>query len=202
MGLLHRFLLLTAFALLSVFAKAAEFDHTKLSRITEGGYGGRLLRTATMSDDEERGQLMPSFIKSRLTNWRINSWIQNNRPDDYVLRKLKLTGLAEKTLTENPNYKIFQKFKVNGWLKERATTTKAWGDLGLTRFSMYDVHKADGFNTYTHYVIALFKKAKKVDSEEWSRLLRERSVTELVTKTMILRGFARDDQRLRSMLGI
>ncbi|KAG6943750.1 hypothetical protein JG687_00018264 [Phytophthora cactorum] len=130
-----------------------------------------------MSDDEERGQLMPSFIKSRLTNWRINSWIQNNRPDDY-------------------------KFKVNGWLKERATTTKAWGDLGLTRFSMYDVHKADGFNTYTHYVIALFKKAKKADSEEWSRLLRERSVTELVTKTMILRGFARDDQRLRSMLGI
>ncbi|KAG3109249.1 hypothetical protein PI124_g20336 [Phytophthora idaei] len=62
MGLLHRFLLLTAFALLSVFAKAAKFDHTKLSGITEGGYGGRLLRTATMSDDEERGQLMPSFI--------------------------------------------------------------------------------------------------------------------------------------------
>ncbi|KAG3140946.1 hypothetical protein PI124_g20233 [Phytophthora idaei] len=67
---------------------------------------------------------------------------------------------------------------------------------------MDDVHKADGFSTYTHYVMALFKKAQKADSEEWSRLLREGSDTELTTKTMILRIFEKDGQRLRFMLGI
>ncbi|KAG3149063.1 hypothetical protein PC128_g23471 [Phytophthora cactorum] len=144
MNLMYRLLLLTVFALLSMFSKAEEVDHTTISRSTASGDGGTLLRAAIMSDDEEMSLPVPSFIKSRVTNWRINSWIKNRYSDDYVLVKLRLTGLAGKTLTKHTNFKIFQKFKIDGWLKESATTTKAWDHIGLKGLNVAQLKRLTG----------------------------------------------------------
>ncbi|KAG3109718.1 hypothetical protein PI124_g5819 [Phytophthora idaei] len=161
MSLMYRLLLLTVFALLTAFSKAEEVDHTTISRSTASGDGGRLLRAAIMSDDEKMSLPVTSFIKSRVTNLRINSWIKNRYSDDDVLGMLRLTGLTGKPLTEHSNFKIFQKFKIDGWLKESATTTKAWDHLGLTGLTAAQVETADGLGTYVGYVIALNEKTKK-----------------------------------------
>ncbi|KAG6942856.1 hypothetical protein JG688_00017888 [Phytophthora aleatoria] len=130
-----------------------------------------------MSDDEEMSLPVPSFIKSRVTNWRINSWIKNRYSDDY-------------------------KFKIDGWLKESATTTKAWDHLGLTGLTAAQVKTADGRSTYVRYVIALNEKTKNVDVEEWPKLLGGGSPTEMLCKENILKLLGRNELEIRFMLDI
>ncbi|ETI46376.1 hypothetical protein F441_09207 [Phytophthora nicotianae CJ01A1] len=188
MDLMLRFLLLSVFALLSVAVKATEFHHTKISRTDTSGYGGRLLRTARMSDDEARGVLIPG-----LKNWRVTSWIKNGKSDDYVMDKLKLTGLIGRALTEDPNFKYFQKFKVDGWLKKGASTTTAWDDLGLNSIALGEVTKVDTFRIYQQYITELNKKAENIPWDRWSNLFGGGSETELAIKVSILAKLGRTD---------
>ncbi|ETK79501.1 hypothetical protein L915_14654 [Phytophthora nicotianae] len=181
MGLMLRFLLLSVFALLSVAVKATEFHHTKISRTTTSGYGGRLLRTDAMNDDESRGLTMPIGL-------RIKSWIKKGKPDEYVMNKLKLTGLIGRALTEDPNFKYFQKFKVDGWLKKEASTTTAWDDLDI---ALGEVTKVDTFRIYEQYITELNKKAENIHWDQWSNLFGGGSETELVAKVLILKKLGR-----------
>nr|AYP64690.1 secreted RxLR effector Avr1 [Phytophthora infestans]AYP64691.1 secreted RxLR effector Avr1 [Phytophthora infestans]AYP64692.1 secreted RxLR effector Avr1 [Phytophthora infestans] len=201
MGLMHRVLLLATFALLCMHAKAAGFDHDKVPRTVERGGGARQLRTATMSDDEARVSKLPSFIESFVKNRKIESWIQNKVTDDFVLSELKLVRLPGTSLADDPNFKLFQKFKIGGWLEEKATTTKAWENLGLDSLPFDQVSKTDEFKTYTQYVTALNKKASKLDIDQWHGLLSGGSPEELMAKAMILRTLGRDVLERRVMLG-
>ncbi|ETL89066.1 hypothetical protein L917_11930, partial [Phytophthora nicotianae] len=197
MGVMHRFLLLAALTLFIVVVKATEFRHTKMSRPTTSGYGGRLLRTARMSDDEARGVLIPG-----LKNWRVTSWIKNGKSEDYVLNKLHLTNLIGRALTDDPNFKYFQKFKVDGWLKQKASTTAAWDDLGLSTLSVNEITKVDTFRIYEEYIKALNKKAKDIHWSQWSKLLGGGSDTEMAIKVSILTKLGRlDDTDIALMVG-
>nr|UUL91795.1 effector protein Avr1 [Phytophthora infestans]UUL91796.1 effector protein Avr1 [Phytophthora infestans]UUL91797.1 effector protein Avr1 [Phytophthora infestans]UUL91803.1 effector protein Avr1 [Phytophthora infestans] len=201
MGLMHRLLLLATLALLCTLAKAAGFDHAKVPRTVERGGGARQLRTATMSDDEARGWKLRSFIESYLQYRKINNWIKGKVTDDFVLSELNLERLPGKSLAEDPNFKLFQKFKIGGWLEEKATTTKAWENLGLNSLPFDQVSKTDEFKTYTQYVMALNKKANKLDIDQWQGLLSGGSPEELKVKAMILWNLGRNSLERRVMLG-
>nr|UUL91794.1 effector protein Avr1 [Phytophthora infestans] len=201
MGLMHRLLLLATLALLCTLAKAAGFDHAKVPRTVERGGGARQLRTATMSDDEARGWILRSFFESYLKDRKIKNWIKGKVTDDFVLSELKLVRLPGKNLADDPNFKLFQKFKIDGWLEEKATTTKAWENLGLNSLPFDQVSKTDEFKTYTQYVMALNKKASKLDIDQWQGLLSGGSPEELMAKAMILRTLGRDVLERRVMLG-
>ncbi|KAF1785630.1 hypothetical protein GQ600_22368 [Phytophthora cactorum] len=130
-----------------------------------------------MSDDEEMSLPVPSFIKSRVTNWRINSWIKNGYSDDY-------------------------KFKIDGWLKEKCYYNESLGPSWLNRITAAQVKTADGRSTYVGYVIALNEKTKNVDVEEWPKLLGGGSPTEMLCKAIILMLLRRDELEIKFMLDI
>ncbi|KAG7380806.1 hypothetical protein PHYPSEUDO_006766 [Phytophthora pseudosyringae] len=194
MGLMGRFLLLTAFALLTTLARSAD-----------SGAGRQLLRVADATDAEERGLPVPSFIKSGVTKWktnaRVSSWIKKQRSDKYVLTKLGLNGLTGEALTKNANFETFQKFKVGGWLKQRATTTEAWDNLGLDRFTGDEIMKADSFSVFVHYVTTLNNKAKQLNFEKWPPLLGGGSDKELLVKGLLLSTLGRGSIDRSIMLG-
>ncbi|ETL92836.1 hypothetical protein L917_08915 [Phytophthora nicotianae] len=107
--------------------------------------------------------------------------------------KLKLTGLIGRALTEDPNFKYFQKFKVDGWLKKGASTTTAWDDLGLNSIALGEVTKVDTFRIYQQYITELNKKAENIPWDRWSNLFGGGSETELAIKVSILAKLGRTD---------
>ncbi|KAF4038568.1 hypothetical protein GN244_ATG09260 [Phytophthora infestans] len=195
MRFMRLLLLLIAFAMLNI-AKAAELDHTS------SDCGGRQLRTITTNDKEQRSLSIPSAIESGITRWRIKIWMRNKMPDHSVLEKLSLAGVTEKTLTRDPKFKIFQKVKVESWLKEKASTTKVWEKLGLHRLPITDVEKADEFSTFVKYVAALNEKAKNIQFKKWPKPFEGGSPEEMAAKSYILKKLKRNDIDRRIMLGV
>ncbi|KAF4135310.1 hypothetical protein GN958_ATG15498 [Phytophthora infestans] len=128
--------------------------------------------------------------------------MRNIKTDHYVLEKLALAGVTGKTLTRDSKFKIFQKVKVDGWLKEEASTTTVWEHLGLHRLPITDVEKADELSTFVKYVTALNEKTKKIHYEKWPKLFEEGSREKLAAKSYILKKLKRNDVDRRIMLGV
>ncbi|KAG1696782.1 hypothetical protein DVH05_018009 [Phytophthora capsici] len=188
MNSMYRVLLLTVFALLCGFSNAAKS-------------GGRLLRVVDSA--EERGGF-PSYLKDSFTKWRINSkinsWVEKQKTDEYVLKKLGLSTLTGKELVKAAKYRQFQDFKVGVWLKEATPTTSVFSTLGLDKVEGA-VEKADDFGTYLKYVMALGEKADDYPLSQWPRLFGGGSPEQLKLKRQLLFLVKRNEFDIRIMLG-
>lgn len=149
---------------------ADEVSQIKITSVTSpderfnGAVGGRLLRTSNTIDSDPTNseeKALPSFITSRITRWRIKTWITAKKSDNYVKRVLGMEGLTGAALTSHPKSKTYQKFKLGDWLKKDTSTAQVWDDLGMAALREADVPNADGFGTYFLYMLAYDRKIQK-----------------------------------------
>ncbi|OWZ02696.1 RxLR effector protein [Phytophthora megakarya] len=132
----------------------------------------RSLRAGTADEgDSDKEERADGFI-SKLANLfkkKINvaKWADADKSDDFVMKKLKLTGLSGEALTQHTNYKFYEQFvtlkRVNAWQKADASTYAVWRELGLGHINTWDdlVNAADtdAFKLYLQYAEAFDKKA-------------------------------------------
>jgi hypothetical protein len=166
----------------------------------------RSLRAAATVDGEsprageERG--VSSAIKNALTKRKIKSWVASHKSDDFVMKALGMEGVAGAALKAHPKYKTFQEFKVANWLKTNTPTSTVWDDLGLSGLSLAQVRSADGFDTYTNYVLAYDEKFMKYwrgDTTKEFKIIPGNSRVEEAAKAAILDTIGRDYLHIRMM---
>ncbi|GMF32761.1 unnamed protein product [Phytophthora lilii] len=92
---------------------------------------------------------------------QIRSWVVAEKSDDFILDALKLNGLTQAELKDNPSYKLFGDVKVENWLKESTSLNTVWSNLGLTDLSREEVKATAALHIFLKYVIKYDSKAKK-----------------------------------------
>ncbi|OWY93971.1 hypothetical protein PHMEG_00036441, partial [Phytophthora megakarya] len=133
----------------------------------------RSLRVGKTVDDEDvndstlqdRASGMLSKVSSvfdmfRSKNSLVERWVQADKSDEFVLKKLKLTGLAGNALKRNKNYVFFENFvkmrdtkRVNTWLANDVPTYDVWKTLGLHHVrTMKDLGRIGDTDTYKLYM--------------------------------------------------
>ncbi|OWY96513.1 RxLR effector protein [Phytophthora megakarya] len=101
----------------------------------------------------------------RSKNSLVERWVKADKSDEFVLKKLKLTGLAGNALKRNKNYVFFENFvkmrdtnRVNTWLANDVPTYDVWKTLGFDHVrTMKDLGKigdSDAYKLYMRYAYA------------------------------------------------
>ncbi|EGZ15316.1 hypothetical protein PHYSODRAFT_415892, partial [Phytophthora sojae] len=114
-------------------------------------------------DTEDRSftEFVLAHLKDKIKDMRIKAWLTLGKSDEEVMKVLGIKqGLTRAQLKAHPKFRIFQRFQVKKWLKEGASTSKVWDDLGLKNLRGR-ISEADGYETYVHLVWALGDKVTK-----------------------------------------